>query len=464
MTNLDISESRKPQDGRLSISAFGRKLDIRVSIVPAHFGEKVVLRVLDPKQASIPLEKVGFSEDELKIFIDACSKNQGMILVTGPTGSGKTSTLYAALNHVNSEKRNIITIEDPIEYIMPGVTQMQVNPAKDFNFASGLKSILRQDPNIILIGEIRDKETADIAFQSSLTGHLVFSTLHTNNSVASITRLFDIGLEPYLPASSLVLVVAQRLVKIICPHCKEIYQPKEDIINKFKAYINKYNIKSFYHGKGCQVCRMSGYFERTGIFEVLVIDSKIREMISAKMPEDNIRKEARLKGFKLLVEAGIEKVSRGITTLDEVARVTNMDMDVKLIKADELPEKTEVKKVLIVDDEEDVHVILESRFVNEKFEVLHARNGKEGVDAAFREKPDLIIMDLMMPVMDGMAATKMLKQNLETALIPIMILTAKNDVESEIKGIEIGADDYMGKPFDGKRLVSRAKMLIRRGK
>ena len=226
------------------------------------------MRLLDAKEAKIELDKIGFEQKELSIFTETLNRTDGMILVTGPTGSGKTSTLYAALNYIKSETKNIITIEDPIEYLIDGINQMQINPVKNITFANGLKSILRQDPNVILIGEIRDKETSEIAFRASLTGHIVFSTLHTNSAVSSITRLLDIGLEPYLIASSIILIVAQRLVRIICPYCKEEYTPDNETIDRFRTYIEKFNIKKFYKGKGCEQCLFTGFLGRTAIFEI----------------------------------------------------------------------------------------------------------------------------------------------------------------------------------------------------
>jgi len=460
LAEMDIAETRKPQDGRTRILVNRRKIDLRISAIPTFYGEKVVLRILDTTGAKVELDKIGFEHGELDIFVEAINRPQGMVLVTGPTGSGKTSTLYAALNSIKSETKNIITIEDPIEYLINGINQMQINPVKDVTFANGLRSILRQDPNIILVGEIRDKETAEIAFRASLTGHLVFSTLHTNNSVSTITRLLDIGLEPYLISSSIILIVAQRLVRLICPHCKEEDIPDKKLIDKFRIYIDEFGIKKFHKGKGCEKCNFSGFFGRIAIFEILKLDEKIRTLISNRFHEDLIFEEAKNKGLKTLAESGVEKVAKGITTLEEVAEVTSVIDEPNIIER-----STEVRKkpkILIADDEQDILRVLEKRLNDTGYEVVKAGNGREAIECAFREKPDLVVIDVMMPEMDGFEATKILRSRLETAVIPILMLTAKKDKESELKGLDLGADDYVTKPFDKDKLLARIKMLLRR--
>lgn len=470
MANLDVAESRKTQDGRSSIIAYDRAIDLRVSMVPSYYGEKVVLRLLDPKEAKIQIDRIGMLEAEAKLFKEAISQPQGIILVTGPTGSGKTSTLYAALNFVKNETKNIITIEDPIEYLMEGITQIQTNPIKDVTFANSLRSVLRQDPNIILVGEIRDKETADIAFRASLTGHMVFSTLHTNNAAASITRLLDIGLEPHIISSSLALVVAQRLTRMICTNCKEEYKPEEAVLDKFRTHIAKFNITKFYKGKGCRKCGLSGFYGRTAIFEMMKLTEKIKDLIHHKASEIEISEEAKKGNIKLLVDAGVEKVAMGLTTLEEIA--TNVEVftedkpatsavSIEFPKEEKSIERT-TTRILIVDDEDDLLDMLESRLMAADFEVIRANNGQQAIESAIKNKPNLIIIDVMMPVMDGLEATKVLRSSLETATIPIIMLTAKRDVESELKGLDAGADDYMGKPFDGKRLIARINLLLKR--
>ena len=325
LTNLNIAETRSPQDGRTRISVNERLIDIRISTVPTYFGEKIALRLLDKHEAKTELLKLGLQDNDVKVIREAISRPQGIILCTGPTGSGKTSTLYACLNHVRKKgDLNIITIEDPVEYLMEGLSQIQVNPAFGVTFAVGLKSILRQDPNVILVGEIRDKETAEIAFRSSLTGHLVLSTLHTNSAVNTVTRLLDIGLEPYLIASSLRLVIAQRLIKLSCQHCIEEYTPSPDAMEMCRRYLEKFNVKKFYRGAGCDNCNFTGYFGRTAICELLTVSDRIKYLISRKAPEDLILREAQKSGFKPLIEAGIEKAATGLTTIEEIIRVVDL--------------------------------------------------------------------------------------------------------------------------------------------
>jgi type IV pilus assembly protein PilB len=329
LTKLNIVESKKPQDGRVRILINDRKVDLRISTMPTFHGEKIAIRLLDPKEAKIKLNQIGFQEEELNTFMEAITRTQGMILVTGPTGSGKTSTLYAALNFIKSETKNIITIEDPIEYLIEGISQMQIDPIKNITFANGLKNILRQDPNVILVGEIRDKKAAEIAFRASLTGHLVFSTLHTNNTASSITRLLDIGLEPYVISSSLMLIVSQRLIRLTCPYCKEKYIPNKKLLNQLSVYIDKSNVKEFFKGKGCRRCNTTGYLGRTAIFEMLKINEMIKSLITAKASESVIFKEAIKNGLKTLSESGVEKVAKGMTTLEEVVRCSDITEEIR---------------------------------------------------------------------------------------------------------------------------------------
>jgi type IV pilus assembly protein PilB len=460
MSDLNIAETRKPQDGRIKIMIGGEKVDLRISIIPAFHGEKAVIRVLDTRQAQVDLANIGLEREDMDLFKEYLHKPQGMLLITGPTGSGKTSTIYAALSEIKNETINIITIEDPVEYLIEGINQIEINPVKDVTFASGLRSILRQDPNVILVGEIRDKETAEIAFRASLTGHLVFSTLHTNHSIASITRLRDIGLDPYIIASSLMLVVSQRLVRAICPHCKEQYEPADKIKTKFKNLIQKAGIQNFYRGKGCEKCGYSGFLGRAAIFEILKIDEKIKALISNDSTEAAISEEAKKGQFKTLAEAGVLKVAQERTTLEEINRVTDVIEEQGV--EDEIKQKDKALKILIADDEDDIRKVVAMRLNAAGYETLEAVNGQEAVALAFKESPDLIIIDLMMPIMGGIEATQKIRSNIQTASIPVMMLTANQDKASELQGIDSGADDYITKPFDKDKLLARIKMLLRR--
>jgi len=320
MANLDIAEKRLPQDGRIRLLMGGQDIDLRVSVIPTIFGERAVLRLLNRNQGLISLSEMGLDEHDMALFENLVSKTSGIILVTGPTGSGKTTTLYAALNLIYSEEKNIVTIEDPVEYQLKGIGQIHVNPKIGLTFASGLRSILRQDPDIIMVGEIRDYETAEIAIQASLTGHLVLSTLHTIDASSAVIRLVDMQVEPFLVASSLAAVLAQRLVRTICPHCKEEYPSTAAEMAYLPSHVSK-----LYRGRGCRECRESGYLGRTGIFELLMIDGSIRQMIAERASAQDIKNYAVDKGMKTLFMDGLSKVMHGITTLQEVLRVTQKD-------------------------------------------------------------------------------------------------------------------------------------------
>jgi general secretion pathway protein E/type IV pilus assembly protein PilB len=323
MAGLDIAEKRLPQDGRIRLNLGGREIDVRVSVIPMLFGEGVVLRLLDKASLFVSLEGLGMDEYTLTLFRSLILRPHGIILVTGPTGSGKTTTLYAALEKVRSPGLKIITIEDPIEYQLDGVNQIQVHPTIGLDFAEGLRRILRHDPNIIMVGEIRDRETAEIAIQAAMTGHLVFSTLHTNDSASALTRLVHMGIEPFLVASSVEGVMAQRLVRIICPQCREEDRPAEHVA-EVRALTNRPD-SQLWHGTGCQHCRNTGYYGRQGIFELVALDDKIRDMVLERVGSYQIKQYALGHGARSLRQAAWLKVDAGVTTLSELYRVTKED-------------------------------------------------------------------------------------------------------------------------------------------
>ncbi|WDT76464.1 MAG: type II secretion system ATPase GspE [Candidatus Manganitrophus sp.] len=325
MAGMNIAEKRLPQDGRIGLKIGGREIDIRVSDVPTAHGERLVLRLLDKTSILLNLEDIGLSPSGLATMDQLIQMAHGIILVTGPTGSGKTTTLYAGLSKINSPDKNIITIEDPIEYQLKGIGQIQVNPKIQLTFASGLRSILRQDPDVIMVGEIRDTETAEIAIQASLTGHLVFSTLHTNDSAGAITRLLDMGIEPFLVSSSVVAIVAQRLVRQICPECRVSYRPTPEELGKLGIKQAPPNLV-FYRGKGCAHCINTGYRGRSGIYEILVLDDEIRNLILSKVDSSRIKAKAVGKGMLTLREDGARRILSGMTTTEEVLRVTQEEI------------------------------------------------------------------------------------------------------------------------------------------
>ena len=324
MAEMDIAEKRLPQDGRFRMNLLGRDIDLRVSTFPSIYGENMVIRILDRSSGLLKLGDLGFSEQNLEGFRKLIRRPHGMLLVTGPTGSGKTTALYAALSEVNSTEKNVITLEDPVEYEVPNVRQSQINVKAGLTFASGLRSIVRQDPDIIMIGEIRDRETADIAIHAALTGHLVLSTLHTNDAPSAAARLIDMGVEPFLVASSVIGILAQRLLRTLCPACKKKYSPSKELLEQLglgKEF--KTEDTTFYKETGCAKCKQYGYIGRTGIYELLVPNERIRDLITKKSSAAVISEEAVRSGMKTLRDAGIEKVIKGTTSVSEILRATD---------------------------------------------------------------------------------------------------------------------------------------------
>jgi type IV pilus assembly protein PilB len=322
MANMDIAERRLPQDGRFSLIVDGRPIDFRVASLPTIHGEKIVLRLLEKESIMMTLEQLGFSEETLKRFKSSLSKPYGAIFVTGPTGSGKTTTLYAALNILNSIEKNIITVEDPVEYRLSGVAQVQVNPKAGLTFAAALRSILRNDPDIVMIGEIRDQETALIAIESALTGHLVLSTLHTNDAPSAITRLTEMGLETFLISSAVDCIVCQRLARLLCPKCKEPYTPSLEALQRVGFPLGEgEEIPTLYRPKGCDYCSQTGYRGRTGVFEVMLMSEEIERLTVERASTEEIKKVAISEGMRTLREEGLLKVKAGITSIEEIMRV-----------------------------------------------------------------------------------------------------------------------------------------------
>ena len=322
MANLDIAERRMPQDGRIPLVVHGKSIDLRVAVLPTMFGESVVLRILDRSNVALDLEKVGMRDDDLRVFRQLINKPNGIVLVTGPTGSGKTTTLYAALNELNSIEDKLITTEDPVEYDIDGIIQVQIKPDIELTFAACLRSILRQDPDIVLVGEIRDKETAIISIQASLTGHLVFSTLHTNDAPSSIARMLDLGVEPFLITATLEGVVAQRLVRRVCVHCKEEYVPGEDQLMELELLPEDVKGRVFFRGRGCDHCNNTGYRGRLGIYEIMVFDDEMREMVMNNASTNLLRDAAKKRGMRTLRQTGLTAIYEGLTTIEEVVKQT----------------------------------------------------------------------------------------------------------------------------------------------
>jgi type IV pilus assembly protein PilB len=325
MGSIDIAEKRRPQDGRIKMQVSGKDIDFRVSVLPTNHGQSIVMRILNKESIMVSIRELGFGEDDYRRFQTIIKRPNGIFLVTGPTGSGKTTTLYGALNELNRPDKKIITAEEPVEYYLPGVNQTEVKSNIGLTFARIIRAMLRQSPNIILVGEIRDKETADMAIQASLTGHLVFSTLHTNDAPGALTRLIDIGVQPFLVASSVMAVMAQRLVRKICPKCQEPDEPDPHELKVLGLSADKVKSATFMRGRGCNFCHHTGYRGRLGIFEMMQMNSTLREMSFRREPTQNIRRQARLFGMRTLLEDGVGKALKGITTLEEVLESTHTE-------------------------------------------------------------------------------------------------------------------------------------------
>jgi len=486
MGKMDIAERRKPQDGGVTLVIDKNEVDLRISVLPSLYGEKVVIRVLDKSRVKIDVHTLGFNKENLNVLLTSLKKPHGVILVTGPTGSGKTTTLYAALNYMKSPEKNIITVEDPVEYTLEGITQVQVKTEAGLTFASALRSILRQDPDIILVGEIRDRETAEIAMHASLTGHLVLSTLHTNDALGSIFRLKSMGVESAILADTVVCVEAQRLVRKVCPYCGEEFEVLPEELEKYGVMATK-PVKIM-KGKGCNRCNGTGYKGRTVVEEVIPVDDFLRDAILKDMPRSEILKNLYAKGFKPIKIIGIEKVLNGITTFEELSRVVDISgveitdgkpalMGTEHVhqeikdKAQLIPstdttetpsEETGVLNILVIDDSPTIRAMLKPVLEMDGHNVLEAENGRAGIEVLKKNRVHLIILDLMMPEMDGFETLKVIKNHPNWKKIPVIMLTTKSELENELKGFDLGVDDFMPKPFLPERLLARVRALLKR--
>jgi type IV pilus assembly protein PilB len=479
ISGMDIAERRKPQDGRCRLRFEGRRIDLRVSTLPTQFGEKVVIRLLNADKAVLPLEDLGLASENLRLLQTFLSRPQGLILVTGPTGSGKTSTLYAALNSIKSSTNNIITLEDPIEFQVPGVNQTQINTRAGVTFASGLRSVLRQDPNVILIGEIRDRDTANIALEAAQTGHLLLSTLHTNDAPGTITRLLDLDVQPFLIASTLVGIVAQRLVRRPCPSCAVPQPPSAEVVEKLGGPSRLPSDRQWVVGQGCEKCGNSGAKGRIAVHEILQVNDEVRELIGSRAAEHVIRKAARRGGMRTLLEDGIDKAAQGLTTLEEVLRVVALGearevvSDLRSAEETLMPTADSVEapgqsanhqRVLVVEDNATVRSVVTYFLELEGFDVIVAEDGRLGLDTALRECPDVIVSDVNMPGMGGLEMVKALRRDSRTASVRVLMLTSEASVEGETEGLAAGADDYILKPVEPRRLAARVKALLARSR
>jgi type II secretory ATPase GspE/PulE/Tfp pilus assembly ATPase PilB-like protein len=505
MSSLDIADRLRPQDGRARVAVNGQPIDLRVSTLPAAQGEKVVIRILDSRATVKSLESLGFNPGETEAINQLLQNHEGVILVTGPTGSGKTTTLYSMIHQIKTEGVNIVTVEDPVEYRMQGIVQVQVQEKAGLTFGSALRSILRQDPNVILVGEIRDKETAQIAVQASLTGHLVLSTLHTNDAANAVTRLVDIGVEAYKIAAALRGVIAQRLMRKLCPTCKEVWM--EAPPEKIRKWVPKGT--PLYRAAGCPDCAMTGYRGRFSIIEVLTMSAELERRIAAGEPADRIAEAARRNGMKSLWDSGLAHVARGESTLDELMRVVDVPAEDEVFPPapgatgvgrrsgsgealrftpapgtvtlppepvsthfDLLEEPARPRtsgpqgqpacKVLLVDDEDSLRKVMKDLLERDGYIVTEARDGVQALDQVDRVGPDIIVLDLNLPGLDGYGVLSHLRSRPATANIPVIVLTAKGDEDNEVRVFELGADDFLTKPFRARALSARLEAVLGR--
>ncbi len=508
MSSLDIADRLRPQDGRARVAVNGQPIDLRVSTLPAAHGEKVVIRILDSRATVKSLDSLGLLPNETEAVNKLLQYHEGIILVTGPTGSGKTTTLYSMINQIKSEGVNIVTVEDPVEYRIPGIVQVQVQEKTGLTFAAALRSILRQDPNVVLVGEIRDKETAQIATQASLTGHLVLSTLHTNDAANAVTRLVDIGVEAYKIAAALRGVIAQRLMRRLCPTCRE---PHTDAApDQLKRWIP--HGTTLYRAGACPDCAMTGYRGRLAILEVLTMTADIERRIAAGEPADRIAAAARKSGMLGLWHSGLAHVLRGESTIDELLRVVDVPPEEERTEParrsggnataapaappspgrpspappaaapppavpehfgasfellEEVPggragREGPARKVLLVDDEDSLRKVLKDLLERDGYEVSEARDGVQALDQVDRIGPDIIVLDLNLPALDGYGVLSQLRSRPATAGIPVIVLTAKGDEDNEVRVFELGADDFLQKPFRARALSARLEAVLGR--
>src|SRR5437867_4507721 len=514
MSALDIADRLRPQDGRARVAVNGQPIDLRVSTLPAALGEKVVIRILDPRATVKSLDSLGLNSNETEGIKRLLENHEGILLVTGPTGSGKTTTLYSCINQIKSEGVNIVTVEDPVEYRMQGIVQVQVQEKAGLTFASALRSILRQDPNVVLVGEIRDRETAQIAVQASLTGHLVLSTLHTNDAANAVTRLVDIGVEAYKIAAALRGVLAQRLMRKLCPTCKEVWM--EAPPDRVKKWVSKGT--PLYRSAGCPDCAMTGYRGRFSIVEVLTVTPEVERRVAAGETAEHVAAAARRAGMKGLWESGVAHVIKGESTVDELMRVVDVpEEDDRTGEAApaaagagrrvagglaasprhapapgapgpptpaaapgeplaahfdllEEPARPRVSgahgeplvKVLLVDDEDSLRKVMRDLLERDGYDVAEARDGVQALDQIDRVGPDIIVLDLNLPGLDGYGVLSHLRSRPATASIPVIVLTAKGDEDNEVRVFELGADDFLTKPFRARALSARLEAVLGR--
>jgi len=477
MSNLDISNSRTPQDGRSRVKLWGKSYDMRISTLPAMHGENVVMRILDKGGLALNLDALCLEKTAYKRIRECIALSTGSVLVIGPTGSGKTTTLYSFLHHIKDDEMNIVTIEDPVEFQIEGISQVQVNPKAGMTFSTALRSILRQDPDVVMVGEIRDVETAEIALNAAQTGHLMLSTLHTNDAPSTITRLQDMGIESSLLSSALNLIVAQRLVRRLCPECRRKLRRSDPLYERLEIPDDLI----FYKKRGCKHCMNIGYKGRLGIHEVLYVNDRIRNLISRGANEVELLKAAREDGMLTLFEDGISKALSGQTSIQEVIRACSLPEGFKLSEQlddnrqlrslgdmQKLRDREQLKQtessdqqsVLVVDDSSTVRNLVEFVLDADGFKIFQAEDGLQAWDLLQRVKPSLVLTDCEMPKMSGIELVQRIRGSDQFNDMPVIMLTARQDEEDEVLGLKSGADDYISKPVEPLKLQARVRRTL----
>ena len=495
IAQLDIADRLRPQDGRARVVANGVPVDLRVSTLPVSQGEKVVIRILDSSQTVLSLDGLGLNKTEARSIEELLAFRDGVILVTGPTGSGKTTTLYSAIRHVQDEGVNIVTVEDPVEYRLDGIVQVQVHEKAGLTFAAALRSILRQDPDVVLVGEIRDLETAQVAIQASLTGHLVLSTLHTNDAANAVTRLNDIGIESFKIASALRGVVAQRLMRTLCTACRE--ERSDPVPAKLHRWIP--DNKGLQRAVGCPECAMTGYRGRFSILEILKMTPMLERLIADGATADKVADAAAREGMASLWDSGLAHVLVGESTIEELLRVVDMPQDDEVTpqgdgdrrrarsgatavapeqiseQAKQVTDQFELLdggsavdgeaagvRVLLVDDEDQLRRVMRDLLERGGYTVFEAGDGAQALEQVDVHAPDILVLDLNLPGLDGYGVITKLRSRPTTEHIPIIVLTAKGDEDNEVRVFELGADDFLSKPFRARALSARIQAVLAR--
>ncbi|MDA8243756.1 MAG: type II/IV secretion system protein [Elusimicrobia bacterium] len=478
MSDLDVSNHMRPQDGRTKIRIGSAEVGLRVSTLPTSYGEKVVMRILDQRAAEVPFEKLGFAP-EVSAALDKCmTQTQGVLLVTGPTGSGKTTTLYSILNKVKNETNNVVTAEDPIEYKLSGINQVQVNEKQGLTFAAVLRSVLRQDPDIIMLGEIRDHETADIALQAAMTGHLVLSTLHTNDTISTLARLVDMGVDRFKISPGLLAVTAQRLVRRLCPKCRERVPEGEADKVILQALTEHGFGSSYYRAKGCAACEKTGYSGRTSIVELLLADAKVKELINYGATAEEIAKTSVASGaLRTMTKDALWHLSQGDTDLPEVEPYLKLGAAAPApqpapgaaVQPPAAParEKAAVPggkpRVMVADDDQVMRMLLRKFIENAGYEAVEAVDGEDALTRiAEGPAPDLLVSDINMPKMSGLDLVKGVRETLGLLDLPVIMLTTESSDKSQELAFKLGADDYVIKPFKGPLVMARVTAALRR--